>query len=121
MHPVGGRIALVRSQPSAPGGLWTSVRQRFSGSRSWRIKPWFPQAQAQAESEPPVDTDLREAARRYLTTPPAEELVEAMQPLVTEMLSGLADLLGNVQAQLGDKARAQARLVLADIAARSGG
>ncbi len=72
---------------------------------------------ARTKGEPPADTDLREAARRYLTTPPDEELVEAMEPLVAEMLPDLADLLGNVQAQLGDKARAQARLVLAGIAA----
>ena len=50
-------------------------------------------------------------------TPPDEELACAMEPLVTEMLPDLADLLGNVQAQLGDKARAQARLVWPGIAA----
>jgi len=72
---------------------------------------------ARTRGEPPVDTGLREAARRYLTTPPDEDLVEAMEPLVAEMLPDLADLLGNVQARLGDKARAQARLVLAGIAA----
>jgi len=72
---------------------------------------------ARTKGDPRVDGSVREAARKYLETPPDEELARAMEPVVTEMLPDLSDLLGNVQAELGDKARAQARLVLAGIAA----
>lgn len=68
------------------------------------------------KGDPPADEAMRAVVRKYLVTPPDDELVAATEPLVRDMLPDLDRLLEWVRAQLGATAFTQARRVLAVIA-----
>ena len=73
---------------------------------------------ARTWGDPPVGPDLVATARRYLSLPLDDELADAAEPLIRQLVPDLDAVLENVRAQFGENAPGQLRRVLGGIALR---
>jgi tetratricopeptide (TPR) repeat protein len=73
---------------------------------------------ARTWGDPPVTPELAATVARYLSLPPDDELADAAEPLIRELVPDVAGLLESIRATLGETARGQSRRVLGAIALR---
>ena len=73
---------------------------------------------ARSWGDPPVTPELAATVARYLSLPPDDELADAAEPLIRELVPDVVGLLESIKATLGETARGQSRRVLGAIALR---